>query len=333
MSEPSDDIVIDVHAHAVFESTYGAAGRHGPESGERDDGTPFFRIGEYIRAPMRYEGSLFCDVDRRLRAMDRIGIDRQLLSPNPLTFFGGIEPEPATAFARAANDAMAELVAAHPDRLMGSAALPLQDPRAACDELERAVGELGLIAAYVGTDYPGGLDSGGLDDVYRALVACDVPLFVHATTNDGAHPPPDARLGRFGLDLLVGYAYEETLAVASLVLGGVLDRHPDLDVCVSHGGGAAAYLVERFDAMATFAGGDPTFGDGLRRLWFDSNVGSGAARDLLVDVVGADRVVYGTNFGGWDTPGTATSFDATLTPNAHRLLRLAPSGGAGKDSP
>jgi aminocarboxymuconate-semialdehyde decarboxylase len=304
----------------VLEEAFGAAGAYGPTL-EAVEGRETFRVGSYrMRVP--YRGSVFMDVDRRLAAMDRAGIDLQLLSPNPLTFFGGIEPAPATAFARATNDAMAALVARHPDRLLGAAALPLQDPDAACTELRRAVGELGLVAAYVGTDYGFPLDDTRLDDVYRTLVELDVPLLVHPATNDGVGPATDRRLARFGLDLIVGYTYEETLAVAAIVLGGVLERHPSVDICISHGGGAIAFLARRFDAMAAFQGRESDFAADLRQLWFDSHMDDGRARDLVASVVGVDRMVYGTNFGGWDAPPAAGEFDASLTPNAERLLRL-----------
>ncbi len=313
--------VIDLHAHVVFEDAFGTAGRHGPELGEAD-GVSFFRVGEYVRSPMGYRGSLFVDVEKRLRAMDRVGIERQLLSPNPLTFFGRIDAASATDFARATNDAMAELVARYPARLLGSAALPLQDPDAASNELQRAVEDLGLLAGYVGTDYGFTLDDSRLDDFYRTLVELDVPLLLHAATNDGIGGPADDRLTRFGLDLIVGYTYEETLAAAALILGGVFDRHPDVDICISHGGGAIAFLAQRFDAMASFAGGEADFGSALRRLWFDSHMGAGPARDMVTSVVGTDRMVYGTNFGGWDSPTATDEFDAGLTQNAERLLRL-----------
>jgi aminocarboxymuconate-semialdehyde decarboxylase len=324
MSTPaaSEKRVVDIHAHVVLGEAFGHAGPYGPEHGD-DQGTPFFRVGNYKMKPMDYRGSIFMDVDKRIRAMDRAGIDLQMLSPNPLTFFGGIEAKHATPFCRATNDAMAELVAAHPDRLLGSAAMPLQDPDAACLELERSVVELGLVGAYAGTDYGFTLDDARLDDFYRTLVSLDVPLFLHPATNDGAEAAPDERLHRFGLDLIVGYTYEETLAVAALLLGGVFDRHPAVDICISHGGGAIAFLVERFDSMARFRRQEEGFGKALRKLWFDSHMEAGPSRQLLVDLVGIDRLVYGTNFGGWDTPPHTDDFDASLTPNVERLLRLS----------
>ena len=314
--------ILDLHAHVVLADAFGTAGPYGPFRGDDADGAQYFRVGEYTMKPIPYRGSVFMDVERRLGEMDRVGIDRQMLSPNPLTFLGAVEVAPAIDFARATNDAMAALVAEHPDRLLGSAQLPMQDPDAAIVELDRAVGDLGLAGPYIGTGYGMAFDDPRLDDFYHRVVELDVALFVHGVTNDGRGPAPDPRLRRFGLDLIVGYTYEETLAAASLILGGVLDRHPSLDVCLSHGGGAIAFLAQRFDSMATFRGAESDFAASLRRLWFDSHLEPGPARDLVVETVGIDRMVYGTNFGGWDTPTTTDDFDASLTPNAHRLLRL-----------
>ena len=317
--------IIDIHAHVVLRETFGAAGIYGPELGE-EDLLQTFRVGDYsIRVP--YVGSVFMEVDRRIQEMDRLGIDIQVLSPNPLTFFGGIADAEAINFARLSNDAMSRLVKTYPDRLLGTIALPLQDPDAACDELQRGVRELGLVGGYVGTDYGFTLDDPRLDDFYRTVVELDVPLFIHPATNNGVRSTADSRLGRFGLDLIVGYTYEETLAVAALILGGVMDRHPNIDICVSHGGGAATFLAKRFDSMASFQGNESDFVSALRLLWYDSHLEPGEAHDFVVSVVGKDRMVYGTNFGGWDTPDEITEFDRSLGANAERLLRLPKGEG------
>ena len=321
----------DLHAHVVLDAAFETAGKYGPFHGDDEAGREYFQVGDYTMKPIPYRDSVFMNVDMRLEAMAASGIDRQLLSPNPLTFFGRIEAGPAADFARATNDAMAKLVTDHPE-LYGSAALPLQDPEAATEELHRAVTELGLVAGYVGTDYDFTLDDARLDPLYEMATSLDVPLFVHGVTNDGRGAAPDSRLHRFGLDLIVGYTYEETLAAAALVLGGVFDRHPQLDVCISHGGGAIVFLAQRFDSMAAFRRsrtGQPddgtTFADSLSKLWFDAHLEPGPARDLVVDTVGLDRMVFGTNFGGWDTPAHADDFDRSLTSNAECLLRLEES--------
>lgn len=328
--------VIDLHAHVVLEAGFNQAGRYGPENGI-DNGMPYFRIGEYRMKPMSYQGTVFMDTGKRLALMEQLGIDLQLLSPNPLTMFHRIEADVATRFCQVQNDAMAELVARHPDKFLGAASLPMQDVDAAMRELERAVTQLGLVAAHTGTHYPFPLDDPRLDDFYRTLVALDVPLFLHPESTGGASGPDDARLGRFDLTILLGYAYEETLAVATLVLGGVVDRHPDVDICVSHGGGAMPYLVDHFERMGQLRNWPALHGGSFRnamsRLWFDAHTEGAAAHAMLVDTLGTERLVYGTNFGGWDTPRQVGDFAASLTANAERLLRLAPGGSRRSRTP
>ena len=99
-------------------------------------------------------------------------------------------------------------------------------------------------------------------------------------------------------------------------------RHPKLDICISHGGGAIAFLAQRFDSMASFLGQDSNFANDLQLLWFDSHLEEGPAQELVISTVGSDRMVYGTNFGGWDTPTKVTNFDRSLSKNAIQLLRL-----------
>lgn len=237
----SQSPVIDVHAHAVIRGSLGSAGAAGPEIGATD-GTPWYRVGGYFLHGVRYEGSPFMDVERRIEEMDRHSIDLQLLSPNPLTYFTDLDATAAVAYCRAHNDDLAHTVATHPDRLMASAQIPLQDVGAGIAELRRAVGELGMVAAYIDTDPGRTLDDPEMDAFYDAVVELDVPLFVHPTSIGPDGPPADPRLRRFDLDLMVGFAYQETLAIAALIFGGTLDRHPDLDICLSHGGGALEAL-------------------------------------------------------------------------------------------
>lgn len=325
--------VIDVHAHAVLEMSLGAAGVSGPELGTASDGTPFYRVGDYVLKGVKYSGSPFMDVDVRLEAMDRAGIDRQLLSPNPLTYFTHLDAGTAISYCAAHNDALAEVVRAHPGRLLGAAQMPMQDVEASIRELERCVRDLGLVAPYIDTDPGRSLDDPAMDDFYAAAVELDVPVFVHPSPLGPDGPPEDARMRRFDLDLLFGFARDETLAVAALIFGGVLERHPELDVCVSHGGGAVAYVAGRFARAAAVPRPwvpdflhDNGFEHYLRRLWLDTHVHSQESLALLVDVAGSDRLVLGTNFAGWDSGNEAVTHVGDLlsqvSANATRLLRL-----------
>lgn len=317
------DRVIDVHAHAVLENVPHT------ELGTGSDGRPYYRVGDYVLHGVRYAGSPFMDVDLRLAAMDDAGIDIQLLSPNPLTYFGSLPAADATAFARAQNDGLAALAGKHPDRLLSAAQLPVQDVAASVEEARRAVRNLGMRAVYIDTDPAGRtLDDPALDPLYEAVVDLDVPLFVHPNPLGAAGPPDDVRLRRFDLDLLLGFAYDETLAVAALVFGGVAERHPGLDVCVSHGGGGAAFLSGRFAravAMRPWASDalrDRGFEHYYRQIWFDTHVHDDLSLELLVAHAGPDRLVFGTNFAGWDSGAGEHPQGLPLAENASRLLRL-----------
>ncbi|PWE27639.1 amidohydrolase family protein [Pararhodobacter marinus] len=322
--------VIDVHAHVVLAETFGAAGTLGPEMGGQDGDAPWFRVGEYRLDGVRYAGSAFMDPALRLARMATAGIDFQVLSPNPLTYLHHVPAAVAIRFCRIHNDALACQVAAYPERLAGLAALPMQDIGAAVEEFHRAVGDLGLWGAAIGTDMPHRLDDAGMDRLYDACVSRDVPLFLHPGPAGIDGPAGDPNLKDYDLDVVIGFAAQETLAVARLIFGGVLDRHPALDICLSHGGGSTAFLAGRMaQAMRKRPWSPPdhrkdgAFEERLARLWFDNHLNRAESLSLLTDLVGEDRLVFGTNFAGWDAPedlGTHTP-PAHLADNARRLLR------------
>ena len=318
---------IDVHAHAVLEQTMGAAGTYGPELGFEEQ--PRFRVGHYELHGVRYRGSPFMDVDLRLAAMDRAGLDYQLLSPNPLTYFHFIEAPLARDFCRIHNDALAAAIVGKHERLAACAAIPMQDIGFAIEETQRAVRELGMVGPYIGTDFGRPLDDPALDPFYAALVALDVPLFIHPAPAGIDGPAGDPNLKRFDLDIIIGFAAQETIAVCTLIYGGVLERHPKLDVCVSHGGGATGYL---FGRMASAARKRPWASEALRadgafeallhRLWFDIHVHSDESVELLRSRVNNERLLFGTNFAGWDQqPGDIRAQARPYADNARRLLR------------
>jgi aminocarboxymuconate-semialdehyde decarboxylase len=318
---------IDVHAHAVLEATMGAAGSYGPELGYEEK--PRFRVGTYELHGVRYRGSPFMDVDLRLAAMDRAGLDHQLLSPNPLTYFHFIEPAQAQAFCRTHNDALAAAIKDQRGRLTASAAVPMQDIGFAIEETTRAVRELGMAGPYIGTDFGRPVDDPALDPFYETLVKLDVPLFIHPAPAGIDGPPGDPNLKRFDLDIIIGFCAQETIAVCTLIYGGVLERHPQLDVCLSHGGGATGYL---FGRMASAARKRPWARDALKqdgafeallhRLWFDIHVHSEESVELLRRRVNPERLLFGTNFAGWDQqPGDIREEAKPYAANAKRLLR------------
>ena len=331
--------VVDLHAHVVLQETMGAAGEFGPFLGQHPDGMPFFQVGANYRLDgVRYVGSPFMDVQLRLRRMSERGIDFQVLSPNPLTYFHFIPDADAIRYCRVHNDAVAAIVRSHPERLAAFAAVPLQAPQAAAEELRRAVTELGLVGAAFGTETRLALDAPALDVLYDEAVRLNVPLSIHPGPAGIDGPPGDPALKRFDLDIIAGFAAQETLAVATLIYGGVLDRHPKLDILFSHGGGATALLMGRMAKGARKRPWSPAalrpdgaFEERLQRLWFDTHVDHPQVLDLLAAAVGRKHLVYGTNFAGWDEPdappsdapgGAAAHIAPDLADNARRLLRV-----------
>lgn len=320
--------MIDVHAHTVLPGVMGCAGHYGPELGVGPEGRPRFRVGDYVLDGVDYTGTPFMDVGARLALNDHLRIDFQVLSPNPITYFHHVEALVADGFCRWHNDELASLVAGHPDRLGGFAQLPMQDVDLAVAEFERSVDGHGLLGAYIGTDFGIDFDDERLDPFWATAVELDVPVFIHPAPWGVDGPLRDERIRKYDLDLSVGFMFEETLAMACLVYGGVLERHPGLDICVSHGGGACAYMLGRLEHQGRarpWARANPVdFQAAMRSMWFDNHVHDDDSLALLERKVGRERLVVGTNLAGWDAPTEPDQipFDPAYDDNARRLLRL-----------
>ena len=302
--------VIDTHAHVVLKETEGAAGKYGPEI-LFDGDIPIYRIGDYSLRGVNYVGTAFTDPEIRLDKMDEAKIDVQILTPNPLTYFHYIEASKAIRFSRIHNNALAKMIQFYPERLLGMANLPIQDPIAARDEIYRCVEELNLCGASIGTSSIKQLDDPCYDILYDAFELLGVPLFIHPAPSGIDRPLIDESLRRYELDLMVGFSFQETIAVANLIFGGVLERHPKLHVCISHGGGMLPFVAGRLSKASRKRSwvpmnlrADGAFEEEIRKLWYDSHVHSNHSLNLLEKIVGNDRIVFGTNFAGWDQPET-----------------------------
>ena len=323
---------IDVHGHVVLEESLGAAGPTcGPELGSYDDGTPWFRVGDWRLDGVPYRESLFMQAQLRLEAMDKAGISLQALSPNPLTYLHWIESADAVNYCRVHNDAMANLVRAHKERFVGFASLPMQDIDAAANELERCISSLGLLGGYIGTDFGTDFDDPAMDTLYAACCELDVPLFLHPAPSGLDGSLRDKRMRKYDLDLVIEFSYEELVATSMIIFGGVTERFPDLDICISHGGGSTMLhrsklrlLAERRPSSPEWIREPGAFDKALNRLWFDCHVSGKAEFDFAISQIGTERLVFGTNFGGWDS-GSAhypESLIDELNGNAEKLLRL-----------
>jgi aminocarboxymuconate-semialdehyde decarboxylase len=243
----------------------------------------------------------------------------------------------AAAWSRAQNEALALTLREAGGRHRGLATVPMQAPKVAADEVRVAVRDLGLCGAMIDPHVLSGpLGDRDLDPFWAAAADLAAPVVLHPYALEAVE-----RFGRHYLHNLVGYPFETTLAAASLVLGGTLDRFPSLDVVLVHGGGFLPYHIGRFDrghvarpeVRADGAGRPSGY---LRRFHYDSLVQHAPALAYLVRTVGADRVLLGSDHPFWvgDPEPLAVVREAGLSPaeqalvlgaNAARLFRLEPA--------
>lgn len=291
---------IDVHAHILPEETIHALGRESPRVAPhliRQDGGAYIMeiAGRVVQNPMP---PAMWDVGLRLADMDANRVDVQLVCPNVQTFFYGEEAGLGAACAAIQNEGVASIVAKHPGRFLGLGTLPLQDPQRAADELRRIMRTLGLYGVQIGSNVDDrNLDDPALDPVWATADELGAFILVHP---HGTIVPGE-RLASYYMRNFVGLPFETTMAGASLVFGGVLERYPNMTVCLCHAGGFVPYQSGRFEhawnvrpeARQRLKG---SAADSLRRLYFDTITHSPRVLKFLIESVGADRVLLGSDY-------------------------------------
>jgi aminocarboxymuconate-semialdehyde decarboxylase len=291
---------IDVHAHVVPRSLWRAVDAGRDWYGYRHE--PGAGIGSMVGDGKRTHFSspkVRFTPEERLQDMDAQRVDVQVLSIHTPFFGYHLDPAQGRALARDVNDEIAAMVRQWPARFAGLATLPVQDVGAAIEELERAVTVLGLKGAELDTVVNGqNWDAPQFRPLFKAAEAMGAILFFHPQPQ---HNFMMARTTRYGLFNSLGVIVEDAIVVAVLILGGVLDACPDLKVCVAHGGGPACFAMGRLDrAWQGRAHAEPTIPHPpsayQRRLYYDCVTGSEAALRFLLDQVGADRVVLGSDW-------------------------------------
>jgi aminocarboxymuconate-semialdehyde decarboxylase len=305
-------MIIDIHTHAVppvreSSAAEKAAGR--PYTEDSGGARRVLAKGEVLRVltPQAWDPSA------RLERMDARGVEAQAVLPAPFTFLYGAEPALAAEFAAEQNEAMASFCSASPARLAGFATVPLQEPGRAVTELRRAVLELGLRGVEIGTNVVGlQLHDAELDPFFTEAENLRVPVFIH--------PGPLEKSGRSvhsGLAFALARPLETELATGSLVFGGVLERHPDLKICLSHGGGGVPAIAGRWEhgwAKRTPGVRPDSVSPRalLRRLWADTLTYDPGVLPLTERVFGSDHLVVGTDapFAAQEDPPGAAAAEA-----------------------
>ncbi len=327
--------VIDMHTHALSKRVEPlVAGKYDPMS------NPYRRdMSEASRATDADQGKLLpglmLDFGKRREVMARMGVDVQVIAPAPAQQNYWADEELSVALSRVQNEDIAALVAQDPAHFAGMGTLPMRFPQLAIDEAVHGVEQLGLRGFQIDTRVEQlELSDPAFDPLYARLAQLRVPLFIHPLGFSDGH-----RFGDFFMVNTVGQPVEETIAISHFIMGGILDRHPELDVVIAHGGGYYPFYAARIDhawkvrpeVRRLTAEAPSTY---LKRLWFDTCVFSPGLIDNLVATVGVDRVMMGSDypFDMGDEDPVALVRQAKLSEadrekvlfgNASRLFRIA----------
>jgi len=274
------------------------------------------------------------DPGARIEALDEMKIDMQAISPSPILLFYWEDATVAAHFSRRQNQAIQEVVGKHPDRFIGFGSVPLQSVPESIS-IAREAKSMGLKGLEIGNavaDKP--LDDPVFEPFFQAAEDLDLLLFVHPLEGGlDADDPLSPILGN-----VLQFTFRTTMMVERMILKGMFEKYPNLRLCLSHGGGLLAFNIWRLDHsyglrtdLQKRLPRKPS--EYLKRMYFDTIVHSVSALDYLVRVVGADRVVIGTDYpmamGDFHAAGKVMQLQVSeiereqvLGGNAARLLGL-----------
>jgi aminocarboxymuconate-semialdehyde decarboxylase len=319
---------IDIHAHLMPQSLWKAVDAGQAWHGFRFE--PARGLGAVVRGGKRVAvqtPKLRFTPEERIKDMDEQGVDVQVVSIHTPLFSYDVDSAQGRQLAREVNDEIAAMTRQWPQRFAGLATLPVQDVGAAVEELDRAVHVLGLKGAELDTVVNGqNWDEPHFLPLFKAAEAMGAVLFFHPQPQDNLVL---AFTDKFNLANSIGVPVEDALLVATLIFGGILDACPDLKVCVAHGGGPACFGMGRLDrgwqvrseARTHILHPPSTY---QRRLYYDCVTNSENALRFLIDHVGADRVVLGSDwpFVGWDPspPGWVQSLQSLTPEEKEKIL-------------
>ena len=236
--------------------------------------------------------------EQRLADMDSLGVDIHVLSPYAGFYNYNLDTNIAIATSKDSNDEISQMAKSWPDRFAGLATLPMQDVPAAVGELERVMVQLGFKGAMINDHINGrSLDQPEFMPFWKAAEGLGALILFH----QGGDTIVSSRIKRYHLPNSIGNLAERAITFATLVMGGVMDACPNLKICLSHGGGYTCQGIGRLDRgwetrpeARAFTSQPPSAY--LRRFYYDCIVYTEPALRYLIDTVGADRVVFGTDW-------------------------------------
>lgn len=290
--KPRRPLTVDCHAHIVVPEVFEITAKHGLHARLGLKGRTSLGPARESRITM----AKMVGTKERLADMDRMGIDIQVISPSIVhqsTYWA--DGPRALEIDRMTNDGTAEMVASHPDRLVGLGLVPLHDPARAVREMTRCVTRLGLRGVAVST-IVNGMEIGDrkFRPFWRAAEKLDCPVFIHPAGNS------DKRLQKFGLAFNLGQPYEEALAMSSLVYEGIMDRFPKLKVMIVHGGGFLPYYAGRQDSASRTgrdgAGLNGEFSSYIRKFYYDTVLFNPDMLEFLTTKAPAGHIMMGTDY-------------------------------------
>ncbi len=328
---------IDVHHHYIPQALLDEARRQGKIPGVEAKAT---KTGEtaisFSGNPEFTVSADLADLERRFEAMKRGKIAIGALIPHTASLAYPLEGKQGETWCRLYNEGIRDLVRKHPDRFVGLAAVPLQDPPRAAAVLEHAIRELKLCGGYIASNVKGQYyNSDTFDPFWRKAEELDALIVMHPEDVAGSD-----KMEPYGLRLICGNPADSTLSIAFMSYSGVFDRFPNLKLCVLHGGGFFPYQLGRLDqghavrrgARAASASAPPSVYL-KKNLYFDTLVYRVDTLEYLKRVAGADHIMVGTDYpytlGDWLTVEKVEALDcpesekmAILEGNAKRLLKI-----------
>ena len=293
MAQP---LTIDTHAHYFPESYVRLISDNGKRCGTTvvsdPSGAKFIQVGLALRTgPITPH---FYDLDDRIRTMDATGVRMHALSlTQPMVYWA--DDELGLQLCMAFNDAASEAHRRHPDRFIGFACLPLQNPNLALEELERVSRLPGIRGLYMATAVRDReLSDRSFFPVYERAEALGLPIFLHPMMIN------NERLKQYYLINLLGNPFETAIAASHLIFGGVMDAFPKLEVSLPHAGGALPILRGRLDRGFEIRGECKVIprppSEYLKRFTYDTIAYSEPIMADLVRLVGADRIMMGSDY-------------------------------------